>query len=292
MPRTRGNALAAREPDRRLRGRRRAADRVSAAGRGRGRARDRPPRRRAGAGRRRPCRWASARSPRRCSRRSPAIAISRCTRCWSTRGVALVERGVVTGARKRVHRGRMDIAEAMGTRRLFDFVHDNPRGQHGVVGLHARPRRRSARLDRFVAINSALEIDLTGQVTAESLGPRQVAGIGGQFDFVLGASRSAGGRGDHRAAVDGPRRRRVADRAAAGGGGGGDHAAVPGRLGRDRARGGAAAGAVGHGEGHGADRRGPSALPGGARACAYFLAASIFAKISSSVGNRYVSWFV
>jgi len=52
-----------------------------------------------------------------------------------------------------------------------------------------------AQLDRFVAINSALEIDLTGQVTAESLGPRQVAGIGGQFDFVLAAARSRGGAG-------------------------------------------------------------------------------------------------
>ena len=50
-----------------------------------------------------------------------------------------------------------------------------------------------ARLDRFVSINSALEVDLTGQITAESLGGRQVAGIGGQFDFVLAASRSAGG---------------------------------------------------------------------------------------------------
>jgi 4-hydroxybutyrate CoA-transferase len=50
-----------------------------------------------------------------------------------------------------------------------------------------------ARLDRFVSINSALEIDLSGQVTAESVGGRQVAGIGGQFDFVLASSRSAGG---------------------------------------------------------------------------------------------------
>jgi 4-hydroxybutyrate CoA-transferase len=50
-----------------------------------------------------------------------------------------------------------------------------------------------ARLDRFVSINSALEIDLSGQVTAETIGGRQVAGIGGQFDFVLGASRSRGG---------------------------------------------------------------------------------------------------
>ena len=107
-------------------------------------------------------------------------------------GVALVERGVVTGARKRVHRGRMDLAEAMGTRRTFDFL-----GASDTVNMESAAYTHDpdiiARLDRFVAINSALEVDLTGQVTAESLGPRQVAGIGGQFDFVLGASRSAGG---------------------------------------------------------------------------------------------------
>jgi 4-hydroxybutyrate CoA-transferase len=107
-------------------------------------------------------------------------------------GVALVERGVVTGARKRVHRGRMDIAEAMGTRRTFDFL-----GASDAVNMESSAFVHDpdvvAGLDRFVAINSALEIDLTGQVTAESLGPRQVAGIGGQFDFVLGASRSPGG---------------------------------------------------------------------------------------------------
>ena len=106
--------------------------------------------------------------------------------------MALVERGVVTGARKRVHRGRMDLAEAMGTRRTFDFL-----GASDAVNMESAAYTHDpdviARLDRFVAINSALEVDLTGQVTAESLGPRQVAGIGGQFDFVLGASRSAGG---------------------------------------------------------------------------------------------------
>src|SRR5437899_7341660 len=106
--------------------------------------------------------------------------------------VDLVERGVVTSAHKRVHRGRMDIGEAMGTRRLFDFVHDNPLVNMEPSGYVHDPQT-VAQLDRFVAINSALEIDLTGQVTAESLGPRQVAGIGGQFDFVLGASRSRGG---------------------------------------------------------------------------------------------------
>ncbi len=109
-------------------------------------------------------------------------------------GVGLVERGVVTSARKRVHRGRMDIAEAMGTRRLFDFLHDNP-----LVNMDSSEWVHDphvvAELDRFVAVNSALEVDLTGQVTAESLGPRQVAGIGGQFDFLVGAGRSRGGAG-------------------------------------------------------------------------------------------------
>ena len=107
-------------------------------------------------------------------------------------GVALIERGVATAARKRIHRGRHDLAEAMGTRRTFDFVHDN-----AAVNMESSAFTHDpeviARIDRFVAINSALEVDLTGQVTAESLGVRQVAGIGGQFDFVLGASRSAGG---------------------------------------------------------------------------------------------------
>ena len=106
--------------------------------------------------------------------------------------LGLVERGVLTGARKRVHRGRMDLAEAMGTRRLFDFVHDN-QAVNMESSAFVHDPEVVARLDRFVSINSALEIDLGGQVTAESLGPRQVAGIGGQFDFVLGASRSRGG---------------------------------------------------------------------------------------------------
>src|SRR5262245_12865099 len=106
--------------------------------------------------------------------------------------VPLVERGVITGARKPVHRGRMDLAEAMGTPRLFDFLHDN-----GAVNMESSAFVHDpeivGRLPGFVSINSALEIDLTGQVNAESLGPRQVAGIGGQFDFALGASRSPDG---------------------------------------------------------------------------------------------------
>jgi acyl-CoA hydrolase len=106
--------------------------------------------------------------------------------------VALVERGVVTADRKRIHRGRLDVAEVMGTRRVFDFVRDNALVSMDSSGFVHDPAV-AASLDRFVAINSALEVDLSGQVTAESLAGRQVAGIGGQFDFVLAASRSRGG---------------------------------------------------------------------------------------------------
>jgi 4-hydroxybutyrate CoA-transferase len=107
-------------------------------------------------------------------------------------GVTLVERGVVTGARKRLHRSRLDLGEAMGTRRTFEFLESSEAVNMESAAFTHDPHLVAA-LDRFVAINSALEIDLGGQVTAESLGPRQVAGIGGQFDFVLGASRSVGG---------------------------------------------------------------------------------------------------
>jgi 4-hydroxybutyrate CoA-transferase len=117
--------------------------------------------------------------------------------------VGLVERGVVTNARKRLHRGRMDIAEAMGTRRLFDFVADNR-----LVNMESsewvHDPQVVARLDRFVAISSGLEVDLTGQVTAESLGLRQVAGIGGQFEFVLGVLPVRRRRRHHRGAGHGP----------------------------------------------------------------------------------------
>jgi 4-hydroxybutyrate CoA-transferase len=105
----------------------------------------------------------------------------------------LIEAGVINGARNRLHPGRLDVAEIMGTARLFDFAHENP-----VVNMEPSDLTHDpevvARLGDVVSINSALEIDLLGQVNAESLGGRQIAGIGGQFDFVLGAVRAAGGR--------------------------------------------------------------------------------------------------
>jgi 4-hydroxybutyrate CoA-transferase len=87
----------------------------------------------------------------------------------------------------------MDVGEVMGTRRVFDWVHENPAVHMESADFTHDPHLIAA-LPGFVAVNSALEIDLAGQVTAETVGGRQVAGIGGQFDFVLGASRARGGR--------------------------------------------------------------------------------------------------
>jgi acyl-CoA hydrolase len=105
----------------------------------------------------------------------------------------LVEAGVITNARKRLHPGRMDVGEIMGTARLFAWAHDNPLINMEPSDVTHDPHV-VAGLGPFVSVNSALEVDLLGQVNAESIDGRQVAGIGGQFDFVLGAVRAAGGR--------------------------------------------------------------------------------------------------
>jgi 4-hydroxybutyrate CoA-transferase len=81
----------------------------------------------------------------------------------------------------------------MGTARLFAWCHDNPAVNMEPSDVVHDPQV-VARLGDFVSVNSALEVDLLGQVNAESVGGRQVAGIGGQFDFVLGAARAAAGR--------------------------------------------------------------------------------------------------
>jgi 4-hydroxybutyrate CoA-transferase len=105
----------------------------------------------------------------------------------------LIESGAITNAHKPLHRGRMDIAEIMGTARLFAWCGDNAAVNMEPSDVVHDPQVIGA-LGNFVSINSALEVDLLGQVNAESVGGRQVAGIGGQFDFVLGAARAAGGR--------------------------------------------------------------------------------------------------
>ncbi len=105
----------------------------------------------------------------------------------------LIEAGVITNARKRLHPGRMDIGEIMGTARLFAWSHENPLVNMEPSDIVHDPQVVGA-LGDFVSVNSALEVDLLGQVNAESVEDRQLAGIGGQFDFVLGVTRAAGGR--------------------------------------------------------------------------------------------------
>ncbi|HKW91887.1 MAG TPA: acetyl-CoA hydrolase/transferase C-terminal domain-containing protein [Methylomirabilota bacterium] len=105
----------------------------------------------------------------------------------------LVQRGVITNARKRLHPGRMDVGEIMGTAALFEWSAENPLVNMEPSDVLHDPQVVAA-LGDFVSVNSALEVDLLGQVNAESVDGRQMTGIGGQFDFVLGATRAAGGR--------------------------------------------------------------------------------------------------
>jgi 4-hydroxybutyrate CoA-transferase len=101
--------------------------------------------------------------------------------------VDLVEKGVVTGARKERNRGKIVAAFLMGTQRLYDFVHDNPMVEMRAVDF-TNDTHVIRSFSRMVSINSAIEVDLTGQVVADSIGWQMYSGIGGQMDFVRGAT--------------------------------------------------------------------------------------------------------
>jgi 4-hydroxybutyrate CoA-transferase len=107
--------------------------------------------------------------------------------------VDLIEAGIVNNARKTLHPGRCVATFLMGSRRLYDFVDNNPMIQMAPVDYVNDPRV-IARNDNLVSINSCIEVDLIGQVVSSSVGLRQISGIGGQADFVRGASMSRGGR--------------------------------------------------------------------------------------------------
>ena len=115
------------------------------------------------------------------------------TEMFSDGVVDLVEAGVITNRRKNVHPGRIVTSFVMGTQRLYDFVDDNPFVEFHPCD-HTNDTARIRRNDHVVAINSALEIDLTGQVCADSIGHRIYSGIGGQMDFIRGAALSRGGK--------------------------------------------------------------------------------------------------
>jgi acyl-CoA hydrolase len=107
--------------------------------------------------------------------------------------VALHRAGAIDGSRKAVMPGRIVCTFAGGTRALYDFVHDNPLVSFRACDFTNDPHVIGQN-DNVVAINSALQIDLTGQVDADSIGVHVFSGIGGQVDFIRGASRSRGGR--------------------------------------------------------------------------------------------------
>ena len=107
--------------------------------------------------------------------------------------IDLIEKGVITGRRKAVHPGKVVGSFLMGTRRLYDFVDDNPL----IVMLESSYVNDTAvirRNPRVTAINSAIEVDITGQICADSIGTRLYSGVGGQMDFIRGASLSEGGK--------------------------------------------------------------------------------------------------
>ena len=106
--------------------------------------------------------------------------------------IDLMESGVINGERKTLHRGKAVISIALGSQRLIDFVHDNPAFEFRPI-CYTNDPFVVAQNDRMVAINSALQVDLTGQVCADSLGIKPYSGFGGQVDFIRGASRSKGG---------------------------------------------------------------------------------------------------
>lgn len=115
------------------------------------------------------------------------------TELFSDGVMEMIEAGVINNARKSIHPGKVVAGFVLGTRRLYDFIDDNP-----IFELHPTEYVNDpfviSQNDRMVSINSALEIDLTGQSSADSIGPKFYSGAGGQLDFVRGASRSKGGK--------------------------------------------------------------------------------------------------
>jgi len=107
--------------------------------------------------------------------------------------IPLIEAGVLTGARKNFKPRKVILGFALGTQHLFDFLDNNPLFEFHPTAYTNDPEL-IARNDNMVAINSALQVDLTGQVCSDSIGNQFYSGIGGQVDFIRGASRSKGGK--------------------------------------------------------------------------------------------------
>lgn len=115
------------------------------------------------------------------------------TEMFSDGLIRLVESGVVNGSQKRIHPGKIVAGFVYGSRKLYDFVDDNPMVAMLDISYVNDPAviRRNPKV---TAINSAIEVDMTGQVCADSIGTKLYSGVGGQMDFMRGAARSVGGK--------------------------------------------------------------------------------------------------
>ena len=115
------------------------------------------------------------------------------TEMFSDGVIKLVEKGILTNEKKTLHQGKIIASFVLGTRKLFDFIDNDP-----LMEFHPSNYTNDpfiiAQNDKMVAINSALQVDLTGQICADSMGPRFYSGFGGQLDFIRGASRSKDGK--------------------------------------------------------------------------------------------------
>ncbi len=107
--------------------------------------------------------------------------------------IGLVESGILTNAKKTLHTGKIIAGFVLGTKKLYNFINNNP-----LIEFHPQEYVNDpfiiAQNEKMVAINSAIEVDITGQVCSDSIGPKLYSGFGGQVDFIRGASRSKGGK--------------------------------------------------------------------------------------------------
>lgn len=114
------------------------------------------------------------------------------TETWSDGVMELIQSGALNNSQKTIHPGKSVASFGIGSQKFYDFIHDNPSVLHLDASYVNNPAI-IARNKKVVAINSAVEIDLTGQVCADSIGSRIISGVGGQMDFIRGASLSEGG---------------------------------------------------------------------------------------------------
>lgn len=115
------------------------------------------------------------------------------TEMFSDGIIELVENGIINGEKKTLHKGKIIAGFVLGTKKIYDFINNNP-----IFEFHPQEYVNDpfviAKNNKMVAINSAIEVDLTGQVCADSIGTKFYSGIGGQVDFIRGAARAEGGK--------------------------------------------------------------------------------------------------